>query len=76
MFGTIVPIAGALPTPSSAPVAGFKACRLAVAHGFTLPGHAAAYKSGAFARDHLSVKKFDACSRLSYCGCWFVKRKP
>src|ERR1051325_4120415 len=76
VLGTILPMFAADPGPSETPVAGFTATRFAAAHGFWLTEQPGTNRSGASLAFHLSGKKFDNCSRESYCGPLCTKRNP
>ena len=61
---------------ATTPVAGLTATRLATGQGRVATEQPGTCNSGALALDHLSGKKFDDCSLVSYCGPWWVNRIP
>ena len=76
LLGTIVPIASVVFGPRNWLVNGFIACRFVPVQGYTPFAQPATYNTGAAARFHCSVKKFDAWPRASYCGVWWTSRTP
>ena len=67
-FGTNVLTRPDDPAPSDTPLAGLTATRFATGQGLVETEQPGMYNSGALALDHLSEKKFDDCSFVSYCG--------